>query len=196
MLSVMLYGHGPRVRLPALFRLAAVLFLFASTFLGEVRECYSLFPFWDSLLHFSAGFMSAVIGFSVMKELADVKSAGLLILFAVCFSMTAAVLWEFYEFTVDTVFFTDMQKDTFVDTVSSMQLGKEKIAVKSASINGKSLEGWLDIGLIDTMKDLFVNAAGAACFSVCGWSHLNGGKAGGLVRLFPSLHRRRSGSRK
>jgi len=34
---------------------------------------------------------------------------------AFCFSMTIGVLWEFFEFGMDTLFMLDMQKDTVVN---------------------------------------------------------------------------------
>lgn len=186
-----LLGHFTRIKLPAPLRLIAVAFLFASAFLGEVRDCYLLLPLWDSALHLCAGFMTTAIGFSLGGSVSDEKKAWFTVLFAFCFSMTSEVLWEFYEFAADMLFFTDMQKDTFVGTVSSVRLGSGRISVESASLNGIPLTGWLDIGLIDTMKDLLVNAAGSVLFLIFGFVYLKCGRAAWITRLLPTLRKTR-----
>ena len=44
------------------------------------------------------------------------------------------------------------------------------------AVNGAALpvDGYLDIGLYDTMKDLFVNFIGAVVFSVIGFFYVKG----------------------
>jgi hypothetical protein len=100
-----------------------------------------------------------------------------LALAAFCFSMTIGVLWEFFEFGMDTFFHTDMQKDTVVHAIYSVALdptNTNKVVavtgITDAAVNGSSLGlgGYLDIGLIDTMQDLLVNFIGAAVFSIAG----------------------------
>ena len=103
-------------------------------------------------------------------------------LVAFCFSMTIGILWEFFEFAMDYFFQTDMQKDTVLHVISSVKLdpanGNTPIVIRDitdASINGQSLGlgGYLDIGLYDTMKDLFVNFIGAVVFSVIGFFYVH-----------------------
>ena len=103
-----------------------------------------------------------------------------------CFSMTVGVLWEFFEFTADIYFAQDMQKDRIVEVFNSKEIGdksiNEKVEVKDITKtiiyhnNGKDklvIEGgYLDIGIIDTMKDLFVNLIGAVIFSIFGWLYI------------------------
>lgn len=97
---------------------------------------------------------------------------------AFCFSMTIGVLWEFFEFSADLFLHTDMQKDTILNGISSVALNPEPVNVPiridnitSTVVNGETLpiRGYLDIGLFDTMKDLFVNFIGAVVFSVFGF---------------------------
>jgi len=101
-----------------------------------------------------------------------------LALVAFCFSMTIGVLWEFWEFAMDWFFHTDMQKDTVVHSIYSVLLDPTRtntaVAIKNiteVTINGNDLGlgGYLDIGIVDTMKDLFVNFIGAVVFSVIGF---------------------------
>ena len=92
--------------------------------------------------------------------------------------MTIGVLWEFFEFGMDMFFHTDMQKDTVIAAVYSAALDPtqtNKVVaipdIREVLVNGRDLGagGYLDIGLIDTMKDLFVNFIGAVVFSVIGF---------------------------
>ena len=80
--------------------------------------------------------------------------------------MTIGVLWEFFEFGMDRLFHMDMQKDTIVHTISSVMLDPTNKnipitidGITSVAVNGKDLgfDGYLDIGLYDTMEDLLVN---------------------------------------
>ena len=92
--------------------------------------------------------------------------------------MTVGVLWEFFEFTADQVMHTDMQKDYVVHEVNSVSLNPDglnvpvHVQIESVIVNGEDwteqLGGYLDIGLIDTMKDLQVNCIGAIAFSIIG----------------------------
>lgn len=96
-------------------------------------------------------------------------------LVAFCFSMTIGVLWEFFEFGMDRLFMMDMQKDTIVHSITSVMLDptNKNIPVTigditSVTVNGQELGfgGYLDIGLYDTMEDLFVNFIGGAGFQL------------------------------
>ena len=92
--------------------------------------------------------------------------------------MTIGVLWEFYEFFMDYFLGSDMQKDTIVHAINTVMLDTTRTNkvvsipnIQDVVINGQSLGlgGYLDIGIIDTMKDLFVNFIGAVVFSVTGF---------------------------
>ena len=92
--------------------------------------------------------------------------------------MTIGVLWEFFEFGMDWFFHSDMQRDTVIHAIYSASLDPTRSnkvetiqGIQDVLINGGSLGvgGYLDIGLIDTMKDLLVNFVGAVVFSVTGF---------------------------
>ena len=159
-------------------------FIFAAEILGEVNAFYVNVPNWDTMLHTLNGFLAAAVGFSMVLLLNDDErltfdlSPFFLALVAFCFSMTIGVLWEFFEFGMDYFFHTDMQKDTVINSIYTVALDPTRtnkvVAVKGIQdvvINGESLGlgGYLDIGIIDTMKDLFVNFIGAVVFSVTGF---------------------------
>ena len=173
-----------RIELPPPLEITILCFIFAAEILGEVNAFYVKVPNWDTMLHTLNGFLAAAVGFSMVLLLNDDErltfdlSPFFLALVAFCFSMTIGVLWEFFEFGMDYFFHTDMQKDTVVNAIYTVALDPTRtnkvVAVKGIQdvvINGESLGlgGYLDIGIIDTMKDLFVNFIGAVVFSITGF---------------------------
>ena len=173
-----------RIELPPPLEITILCFIFAAEILGEVNAFYVNVPNWDTMLHTLNGFLAAAVGFSMVLLLNDDErltfdlSPFFLALVAFCFSMTIGVLWEFFEFGMDFFFHTDMQKDTVINAVYTVALDPTRtnkvVAIKGIQdvvINGErlGLGGYLDIGIIDTMKDLFVNFIGAVVFSVTGF---------------------------
>ena len=172
------------IELPPALEITMLCFIFAAEILGEVNAFYVVIPGWDTMLHTINGFLAAAVGFSLVLLLNENErltfdlSPSFLALVAFCFSMTIGVLWEFFEFGMDLFFHTDMQKDTVVHAIYTVALDATRtnkvVAVKGIGdvlINGESLGvgGYLDIGIIDTMKDLFVNFIGAVVFSTTGF---------------------------
>ncbi len=174
------------IDIPNILEGIILLFIFASIILGEMGNYYTRFPLWDTLLHTLNGFLCAAVGFGLVDILnrnEKIKfrlSPLFLALVAFCFSMTIGVLWEFFEFSMDIFFGKDMQKDAVVEKIVSTYIsGSTKNPtvfdnIKSVSVNGSSLgiEGYLDIGLFDTMKDLIVNFIGAVMFSIIGFFYV------------------------
>lgn len=190
-----------KVELPTALEIIILIFIFAAEILGEIREFYIVFPFWDTVLHTLNGFLAAAIGFSLVdllnrSERMTFKLSPLFTaIVAFCFSMTIGVIWEFFEFGMDQIFGLDMQKDTIVHTIRSVLLNPDgknvPVVIQNISevtVQGQELGlgGYLDIGLIDTMKDLLVNFIGAVIFSVIGFIYVkNRGKGNIVRRLVP-----------
>ena len=158
------------------------------------------------MLHTINGFLMAVTGFSLVDifnrsdRIKFSLSPAFLAVVAFCFSMTIGVLWEFFEFGADLFLHTDMQKDTFIQHISSVALHPEgkniavhldaigKTVVHTAGGETYTFGAYLDIGLIDTMKDLFVNFLGAIVFSVIGFFYIKGrGKTKFAGRFIPKI---------
>ncbi|MFA6948593.1 MAG: hypothetical protein WCQ72_06405 [Eubacteriales bacterium] len=188
------------VDLPDTLEIIVLLFIFAAEILGELQSFYTYFPFWDSMLHTINGFLAAAIGFSMVDLLnrTDRFTFSLSPLFmamvAFCFSMTIGVLWEFFEFGCDSFFGTDMQKDFIVTQINSVLFnpdGKNVVVhmpIESLVVNGEDwiakYGGYIDIGIIDTMKDLLVNFVGAVVFSVIGYFYVKTRGKGKFVKRF------------
>ena len=173
-----------KVRLPSTLERIVLVFIFAAEILGEINDYYVKFALWDTMLHVTTGFLAAAVGLSLIDLLNRSQRIGLSLsplfvaLVSFCFSMTIGVLWEFFEFSADCLLLTDMQKDTVVTNISSVLLNPEPVNksiiirdITDTVVNGQSLgiNGYLDIGLYDTMKDLFVNFIGAVTFSLFGF---------------------------
>ena len=187
------------IELPSTLEIIILLFIFAAEILGEL-ECYFItFPYWDSMLHTTTGFLCAATGFALIDILnrnSRIKfqlSPIYVALAAFCFSMTVGVLWEFFEFGMDRLFHMDMQKDTVVSSITSVMLDPTNKnipitidSITSVTVNGQELGfgGYLDIGLYDTMEDLFVNFIGAVVFSTIGYFYIKYRGKGKLAKAF------------
>lgn len=192
-----------KIELPTGLEIILLFFVFAAEILGEIEAYYIRFPFWDTMLHTLNGFLMAAIGFSLVDILNRNErfkfelSPFFVAIVAFCFSMTIGVLWEFFECAMDLFFGQDMQKDTIVHAFSSVMLDPEGAnhpirvsGIYDVAVNGQSLGlgGYLDIGLLDTMKDLFVNFVGAVIFSAVGYIYIrNRGKSSIAARFIPRL---------
>lgn len=183
-----------KIELPNTLEIVIMLFIFSAEILGEINNFYGAIPHWDTMLHTINGFIAAGVGFALVDILNNnIKNINLSPVFiaivSFCFSMTIGVLWEFFEYGADRYFNTDMQKDRVVSTIKTVYLNEEgkNIPVIIDSIdhttiyhyneNNELIEttvanGYLDIGIIDTMKDLFVNFIGAVVFSTIGYLYI------------------------
>lgn len=191
LLPIIIQKHF-EIDMPSTLEIIILLFIFSSEILGEINDFYQLFSNFDTVLHTINGFLCAAIGFSLVYLLNEnIESFNLspvfISLVAFCFSMMIGVVWEFFEFSMDTLFKTDMQKDTIIYKINSIDM-KSKVKEKDKVIkiddinktillakNGKVLgytDGYLDIGLIDTMEDLFVNFIGAVVYSLFGFLYI------------------------
>ncbi|MEW9856458.1 hypothetical protein [Novosphingobium sp. M1R2S20] len=136
--------------IPPEIQILAMLFAFATLFLGEVQDYYERYWWWDLLLHTTAGLLMGMLGFLIVYILNEDSQVDLhmrpsfLALFAFSFSQAIGAVWEIFEFAMDQLFGMTMQKPMLGDSS----------------------------GLTDTMFDLIVNAVGAAVISLAGWRYL------------------------
>lgn len=196
-----------RIDIPSVMEVLILLFIFAAEILGELGSYYLQYPYWDTMLHTTNGFLCAAFGFSLVDILSRNKqekfrlSPFYMALTAFCFSMTVGVVWEFFEYGMDCFFHTDMQKDTVVHFISTVRLDPTVSNravflenVQAVTVNGQELGlgGYLDIGLHDTMADLLVNFIGAVVFSIIGYFYIRyrgQGRSGRIARHFiPELY--------
>ncbi len=192
-----------KVDLPVVLESIILLFIFSAEILGEIGSFYTHIPWWDTMLHTLNGFLMAAIGFALIDILNNspkfhITMSPLFVAFvAFCFSMTVGVVWEFFEFFMDYFALTDMQKDRMITDISSVLINpsglNDTIIIKDIESTAVTLKdgtvhvfegGYLDIGIIDTMKDLLVNLIGAVVFSVIGYFYIIGRNKGKFAEKF------------
>ena len=151
----LILGRRFEVRIPPEFEVLAVVFIYASLFLGEVHGYYVRFWWWDAVLHIGSGFLLGILGFLLVYVMNEHENVDMhmrphfVALFAFMFAVGMGALWEIFEFAMDQLFGLNMQKS----------------------------------GLIDTMWDLIVDTVGAATISLMGWGYLkNSGSSSFLER--------------
>lgn len=180
------------IDLPNTMEIIIMLFIFAAEILGEISSFYTTFKSWDTILHTLNGFLCAAIGFALVDMLNRTEKFSLSLspvfmsIVAFCFSMTIGVLWEFFECGMDQLMMLDMQKDTVVHSISSVMLDpsgrNNRVLIENivdtivVTADGQQISlglgGYLDVGILDTMKDLFVNFVGAVVFSIIGYFYV------------------------
>lgn len=149
-LLVTVFNDRLAVQIPAEFQILALLFVFAALFLGEVRSYYDRIWWWDIALHSTSGLLMGILGFLLVyvlnasEKIAFSMTPRFIAFFAFMFAVAVGALWEIFEYSMDLIFGTNMQKAMFNDPS----------------------------GLTDTMWDMIVNTVGAALISVLGWWYM------------------------
>lgn len=162
-------------------RISLPVYIFALAYaigpmLGHCWKLYYTVPVWDKLLHTCGGVMFAILGAYFFDRLTqNYEAPAAKTIFALCFSMAVAVLWEFCEFGVDRFLGMDMQDDTVIYGLTSYLLGDTLGVtgsipnIQTVMVNGIPLPGYIDIGLIDSMLDMLLETMGAIVTCVLLW---------------------------
>lgn len=149
-LAPAMLGRQFRVHIPPEFQILAVIFVFAALFLGEIRNYYERIWWWDIALHTSSGLLMGILGFLLVYVLNESEHTEIhmrphfVALFAFLFAVAVGALWEIFEFAMDQIVGTTMQKPMFGDPS----------------------------GLTDSMWDMIVNTVGALVICALGWWYM------------------------
>lgn len=150
-----------KIDIPSYLKIVVLFFIFASIVLGNIHGFLENVVGYDKFLHVVSGVTISVIGFEIVHYVSQVKrktmafSPGLVAIFAFTFSMTLLVLWEFYEFFIDTLAYN-------IDSETARNMQRYQWVYNGSTFP----QGY---GLIDTMLDLLVGFIGAAIVSFIGW---------------------------
>lgn len=144
--------------IPNYISITLYIFLFSHFVLGEIFRVYDHSMIFDKIQHTASGVIMSLIGFSIIFMLNKLNpdkmklSPFFIVLFTFCFTMTTEYVWELFEYSMDRIFNTNMQRwtDGVLETL-------EDGSVISAIPYGS--------GLKDTMGDMGVNIIG--CLGVC-----------------------------
>lgn len=145
--------------IPPEFELLTIGFIFAALFLGETRDFYGRFWWWDLALHTTSGVLLGIVGFLLVYILNETPDLHMhmrprfVAFFAFCFSLTVGALWEVFEFAMDKLAGMNMQKPFLGDPS----------------------------GLTDTMWDLIVDALGAFAVALVGYIYMKRGMTSFIV---------------
>lgn len=146
------FEKNKKIHIPDILESIIIIFIYAGIFLSARFNLYDDVFWWDVLLHTASGVILGFIGFLVIYKLNNRHSMNisplLVAVFAFTFAVTADVIFEIYEFSMDVIFSTDMQ---------SWNLPANTIEL------GKDFQG---IGLRDTMSDLIFDTIGALSISI------------------------------
>lgn len=146
--------------IPPEFELLTIAFIFAALFLGETRDYYSRFWWWDLALHTTSGMLLGILGFLLVYVLNETPrldlhmQPGFVAFFAFCFALAVGALWEVFEFAMDELAGTNMQTPFLGDPS----------------------------GLTDTMWDLIVDALGALMIALAGYVYMKRGMTSFIER--------------
>lgn len=82
--------------------------------LGETFEFYYKLPGWDKMLHLVSGILQFLLFYGMARSYLAAKNAEgkffMSLMFAIAASLATGCLWEIIEFSIDSLFGTNMQK--------------------------------------------------------------------------------------
>lgn len=153
------------------YQLLIYIFLIVSLVGGEVYYLYSKIWFLDIILHTLSSFIVSFLFIYIFRLFRGNVNKIMLIICIFSFAMMIAALWEITEFSIDRLFDTDMQKDTVISEVNSVLLSSDgktvvKKRINSMTIGNYTIDGYLDIGLYDTVEDMICAVVGSLLFIV------------------------------
>ncbi|MBL1214047.1 MAG: hypothetical protein HND52_11870 [Ignavibacteriae bacterium] len=138
--------------IPPEIEIIAIIFIFASGYLGDIREYYDKYWWWDKVLHFSSGILLGIVGFLIVYILNKIKrfmiymKPAFVALFSFTFAVSIGAIWEIYEFAMDKFFDLGMQSHKLYSDLE------------------------------DTMWDIILDTLGAAIISILGYFYMSRNK--------------------
>lgn len=111
---------------PIEFVFVNTLFLFASFVLGDLRQFYDRFWWWDMMLHGFSAIIMGIIGFLLIYVFYASKKVTMppfyILFFSFSFSLSLGALWEIVEYLVDISLGTHMQQSGLDDTMKDLMM--------------------------------------------------------------------------
>ncbi|KAJ51060.1 hypothetical protein BD780_001381 [Clostridium tetanomorphum] len=115
-----------KTKLNELMSFSIVFFMFISLYLGTLKNFYR-FIWWDTMLHLISRLILGLLAIVLMENLnmenfsSHLLNPKFIFLYILSFVALCGVIWEIYEFTVDTLFGLDMQGASFTGVVDTME---------------------------------------------------------------------------
>jgi len=150
-------------RIPWFINITIAFMILAHFVLGEIHSFYDNLFLYDKFLHLTGGLVIAAGGFSIVYGFSRgdddyMKLSPLFAgIFSFCFALALLVLWELFEYNVDTLGGYNMQR--WRNGVSELEVNGVTYFVTNVKQGD---------GLVDTMNDLLIGTIGAALVSIIG----------------------------
>lgn len=145
------FGNGSFIEeVPPLSQTMLNIIIFIGIVIGSYMGLFDKISWFDNFMHILSGFVCASFGYDfacIIQRKKGQCAATLAAIFGLMFALSIAVGWEFYEFLMDTFHGTNLQL---------AKAGEETAMFNLADFHGEY--GYL--GLVDTMTDMMMNAAG------------------------------------
>lgn len=139
------------IKLPSSFQIIILLFIFAAQYLGEMNSYYLKYWWWDIMLHTFSGIILGFIGYLLVYILNKEEKVNVylspffMVLFSFTFAVALGAIWEIFEFSMDSIFGTNMQKSGLTDTMWDLivdSIGALFTAFCGWMYETKKAEGW------------------------------------------------------
>ena len=162
-----------KLNLDKKLELLIYIFIITTEVLGQIYHFYTRVPIFDIIIHTYSSFVISYIALIIIKKHKLPKIITILFIFS--FAMMCESIWEIFEFGTDHLLKTDMQKDTIINEITSYYLSEDKdtpttMVVDNVVVNNISFtdkyNGYLDIGLYDTISDMSCALLGALIFII------------------------------
>ena len=103
-------------------------FIVMAMYGGSVLGFYTIIPMYDKILHLASGVIIAIIGYILFLYLnrgdkKEVINPYMGIVFSILVSISAAAVWEIWEFSTDQLFGFMSQNNSLVDTMMDIICG-------------------------------------------------------------------------
>ncbi len=169
-----------RLEIKVPFAIGAVILIVGTT-IGSGYNVYTTFPLWDDILHLYSGFVFGCIGFALceafMGEPKNKRGFAMALFFGFCFCLMVALVWELFEYLATELVGADMQEDKLINGFNSYFLSGTHVQAQEVDgivktviylENGQTIElnGYLDIGLYDTLNDMLICLIGVTSYLI------------------------------
>lgn len=126
--SLLPYGMKKigKVKVPGILECFYMLFIFFGYFLGSIMKWYGKIAYYDVIIHFTSGVLSAMVAYYIYKMFQKKEEVGITVLFILSITALVASAWEIFEFVCDKIFQKDAQNvltsgvdDTMTDIIAA-----------------------------------------------------------------------------
>lgn len=179
-LVVYILEYVLHIQIPIILVIGAF-FLGIGSILGACFNLYTIIPVFDSILHTVSGFLFGCFGFALMRyfigDINTTKKVVGCIFMGFVFSLAVANAWELIEYAGSAITENDMQEDTIVREFNTYLLSGDHNTITAVQDITKTviyygdnqvitIDGYIDLGLIDTLTDSLVCCIGAFIYVI------------------------------